>query len=138
MTALSILQQRDEHEQVVQNARPREARNALRLPDAIYETPYMSPKGAGERRKVSQPTSNDLLSTFRELGFVLEITGQRWGQIFTYEPYLALLRKGTEPPEEDLDRAEAESFRVGFQIWTRLLGLAWHRALYNLWHRSRK
>ncbi len=107
-TARRILKLRSEHEQIVQNARPRGARNALLLLDALYETPYMTPTMVCERLQVSQPTANGLLSVFRKHDLVREITGQRWRQVFGYEPYLALLREGTEPPQEDVDRAQSE------------------------------
>jgi Fic family protein len=101
-TARDILEMRSRHEQIVQQARPRGSSNGLRLLDMLYETPYVRAKSVCRKIGVSPPTANTLLSMFAKLELLREMTGQRWGQLFAYEPYLGLLRKGTEPTTEDV------------------------------------
>jgi len=65
--------------------------NALRLLDALYETPLASAASAARALGVTFPTASKLLDQFAALGLVRETTGARRSRRYLYEPYVALL-----------------------------------------------
>lgn len=95
-TAKKVLELRREHMAIVTSARPKGATNALRLLDLLFDRPYQFSRLVSESLQVSTPTANALLSVFEQLGLVREMTQMSWGRVYSYHPYLELLREGTE------------------------------------------
>ena len=96
-TARRILLMREAHRQLVQVVIPGTV-NSLELLDYLLQEPYMMVPRAAELLGVSFPTANGLITTLVEHDLLVEVTGQRRGRIFRYDPYLRLLEKGTELP----------------------------------------
>ena len=46
---------------------------------------------------LSEPTINSALGNLERLGIVKEITGKQRRRVYSYEAYLEILTKGTEP-----------------------------------------
>jgi Fic family protein len=96
-TARSIVALRGEHQALIGAAMPRAATNALRLLDHFYGHPYATAASVVGTLGVSQPTANNLLDRLEEAGILREVTKQAWGRTYVYQPYMDLLREGTEP-----------------------------------------
>ena len=95
-TAKRILALRAEHVALVTKARPKGSTNVVRLLDSLYERPYQSAAYVSQTLNVSVPTAHSLLSTLERIGLLQEMTLASWGRVYSYAPYLDLLRDGTE------------------------------------------
>jgi Fic family protein len=74
----------------------RGAESALSLFELLKKRCLVSLTAARKELKVSFPTANKAATNLRYLGLVKEVTGKRRDRIFSYEPYLKILRTGTE------------------------------------------
>jgi Fic family protein len=93
--AEQILKLRERHVREIHKTYPRVSGNALRLLDLLFDQPYLTATSATNRLGVSTPTANTLIARLQSLGMLREVTGESYGRVFAYEPYLALLREGT-------------------------------------------
>lgn len=97
VSAEQILRLRDSHYNEIQAAYPRASGNALRLLDLLFGQPYLTAAQASVRIGVSVPTANSIMARLQRIKILKEVTGETYGRVFAYEPYLALLREGTSP-----------------------------------------
>lgn len=95
-TAERILDLRQKHLTLIQQAYPRVAGNAIRLLDYLFDQPYVTTAMTSEHLDVSRPTANNLMARLQNVGVLREVTGESYGRVFIYDPYMALLREGTE------------------------------------------
>jgi Fic family protein len=95
-TVRDILALRATHAELVQ-ARLRTA-NSLRLLERLYDRPVTSVSDVAEYLGVTFNGANALVSKFYELGLLRETTGGARRRRFAYDPYISLLRAGTERP----------------------------------------
>jgi Fic family protein len=96
-TAEKILKLRDTHVRTIHDAYPRASANAIKLLDCLFEQPYVTTALTTARLGISTPTANVLLTRFVDAGLLKEVTGKSYGRVYRYDPYVALLREGTEP-----------------------------------------
>lgn len=69
---------------------------ALRLHELFQKRCILSVPVASRELGVSFPTANKTLGKLQRLGFVKEISGKQRHRVFSYEPYLQMLREGME------------------------------------------
>jgi len=74
----------------------RSAGSALRVHEALLARPIHTITRIAEATRLSVPAVTSSIEAMSELGLVREITGRRRGRVYAYEPYLAVLREGTE------------------------------------------
>lgn len=86
-TAERIFELRERHRTLVINA---VGANGLKLLSALFQRPLVNVNYVGRVLDVSFPTANRLVARFEELELLREVTGQRRGRLFRYEPYLRL------------------------------------------------
>jgi Fic family protein len=86
-TAERIFELRERHRALVINE---VGTNGIRMLSALFQRPLVNVNYIGRILDVTFPTANKLVARFEELGLVREITGQRRGRLFRYEPYLRL------------------------------------------------
>jgi Fic family protein len=96
-TAGQILALYQQHLRDIHRAFPRAAGSATRLLDHLFDRPYVTAASVSESLSVTAPTANKLIARFQGLGILRETTGQSYGRVFVFDPYLALLREGTQP-----------------------------------------
>ena len=72
--------------------------NSLRLLDRLYDRPVTSVSDAAEYLGVTFNAANTLVGKFCDLGLLIETTGGARSRRFAYDPYISLLRTGTERP----------------------------------------
>jgi Fic family protein len=94
-TAERIFELRERHRTLVINE---VGANGLRVLSALFQRPLVNVNYIGRVLDVSFPTANRLVARFEELGLLREVTGQRRGRLFRYEPYLRLF---DDPATED-------------------------------------
>jgi Fic family protein len=112
-TATKILDLRARCDDKLRRAKIRGTATALRLLDQLFEHPVTTAATVEEWLGVSKPTANDLLATFETAELLREITGRTRGRVFAFEPYLKLLRTGTEPERRtDASRATGRTGRT--------------------------
>jgi Fic family protein len=112
-TAMKILDLRARCDEKLRRAKIRGTATALRLLDQLFEHPVTTAATVGAWLDVSKPTANDLLATFEKAGLLRETTGLTRGRVFAFEPYLKLLRAGTEPERRTADnRATRQTGRL--------------------------
>ena len=73
------------------------AASAARVHDLLKERCIVSLPTVQKELKVSFPTVAKAMSNLERLGLVREFTGKQRNRCFAYDPYLKLLREGTEP-----------------------------------------
>ncbi|MCX6908322.1 MAG: Fic family protein [Verrucomicrobia bacterium] len=95
-TAKKLLALFDRHRQQIQQL-GKAASSALRVHDLLRERVVLSLAVAAKELNVSFPTVNKAMLNLEKLGFVKEFTGRQRNRLFSYEPYLKILRQGTEP-----------------------------------------
>ncbi len=74
-----------------------EAASVLRLHEALQLQPILSGTKAAELIQASAPTVNGAFRKLESLGIVNEMTGGKYGRIYTYKAYLDILNEGGEP-----------------------------------------
>lgn len=94
-TARQILRMQGEHRALIQSKVG--TGSALRLHDHLFDRPVISTREASRFLGFSFQGANRLIRALMSAGLLREITGEEHYRLFTYEPYLALLREGTEP-----------------------------------------
>jgi Fic family protein len=70
---------------------------ALRLHEALQRSPITSASRAAEALDTSIPTATKAIRTLEKLGLLRELTGGKYGRLYAYDQYLAILNEGTEP-----------------------------------------
>jgi Fic family protein len=75
----------------------RSASSALRILDALRETPVLSLREACRRTALAFPTATKGMAILVALGIARELTGKRRNRLFVYDGYLAILQEGAEP-----------------------------------------
>lgn len=105
-TAREIVRLRGSHQSLISSAMPRAATNALRLLDHLFGRPYANAASVVGALGVSQPTANTLLDKLEGIGILREVTKQAWGRVYIYQPYMDLLREGTEPIRQEPPASE--------------------------------
>ena len=96
VTVRDILALRGVHTDLVQkNLR---TANSLRLLDRLYDRPVTSVSDVAEHLGVTFNAANTLVGKFCDLGLLRETTGGARRRRFAYDPYISLLRAGTERP----------------------------------------
>ena len=96
VTVRDILALRGVHTDLVQkNLR---TANSLRLLDRLYDRPVTSVSNVAEYLGVTFNAANTLVGKFCDLGLLREPTGGARRRRFAYDPYISLLRAGTERP----------------------------------------
>jgi len=96
-TARQILAMREEHRQFILK-HVRGSAKGLQLLDLLFQEPMTNIREVARLLDVTYPAANNLVTEFVRHSLLEEITGQQRNRLFVYEPYVALLRKGTEPP----------------------------------------
>ena len=75
------------------------AGSALRVHRLLQAQPIVSIATVSKELKLTVPTVTSSLERLEKLGMVREITGGKYGRIYAYKKYLALLNDETEPGE---------------------------------------
>jgi DNA-binding transcriptional ArsR family regulator len=75
----------------------RVAGSALQVHHALLARPINTITRLRADTKLSVPAVTSSIAALTELGLVREITGRKRGRVFVYEPYLEVLKQGTEP-----------------------------------------
>jgi Fic family protein len=96
ITVRDILTLRATHTELLQT-KLRSA-NSLRLLDHLYDRPVTSVADVAEHLGVTFNGANALVGNFCDLGLLRETTGGARRRRFAYDPYITLLRAGTERP----------------------------------------
>lgn len=94
-TVREILFMREEHRQLILNKVSSPA-NGLLLLEYLFKSPLIDIGDVTKLLNVTYPAANNLVIDFVLHGLLREMTGKQRYRKFLYEPYLALLRKGTE------------------------------------------
>ncbi|MDX6706302.1 MAG: hypothetical protein QOI48_2148 [Solirubrobacteraceae bacterium] len=95
--------------------------NGLRVLSALFQRPLVNVNYIARILGVSFPTANRLVARFVELGLLREVTGQKRGRLFRYEPYLRLFddptmhddNTGTPPEVTEPDQARHDLPEAG-------------------------
>lgn len=73
------------------------AGSALRIHEQLQKSPILSAAKASEGTGLSAMTCGATLQKLQSIGLVREITGGKYGRLYSYEAYLTILGEGTEP-----------------------------------------
>ena len=69
----------------------------MRVHDFFRRKPLTSARAIADTLNVSAPTVTSALSRLQAIGIVEELSGRKWGRLYGYTEYLAILSDGTEP-----------------------------------------
>jgi len=93
-TRIAALFQKDrEYIEMVSN-RPG---SALRVYDLFQKNPYLTVKQIITETVISAPTVSAILAELESFEIINEITGRKWGRVFSYPRYLDIINEGTTP-----------------------------------------
>lgn len=87
-TAESLFELRESHRSLVLDEGL--GQNGLLLLSSLFQRPLVNVKLVASQLETTFPTASRLVSSFEELGLLVEITGQKRSRLFRYQPYLAL------------------------------------------------
>ena len=71
--------------------------NAFRVHQQFQTQPIASVSRMSEALGISINTARSALEQLQKLGIVRELTGGKYGRLYAYDQYLAILNEGTEP-----------------------------------------
>ena len=71
--------------------------NLIRVHQQLQIQPILSVGSLAARLDLAVNTVRSILSQLQSLGIVREITGGKYGRLYAYDTYLAILSEGTEP-----------------------------------------
>ncbi|MDY6892489.1 MAG: Fic family protein [Chloroflexota bacterium] len=94
-TARQIIAMREQHRKLVLE-QAHSSTKALLLLDHLFEEPMAEINDVAQLLDITYPAASNLVTELGELDLLRETTGQQRNRRFVYEPYLALLRRGTE------------------------------------------
>lgn len=86
-TAERIFELRERHRAIVM---AQTGANGLKLLSLLFQRPLVNVNFVAPHVDVTFPTANRLVARFEELGLLREVTGQRRGRMFRYDPYRRL------------------------------------------------
>jgi Fic family protein len=86
-TAQRIYELRERHRAIVVKS---VGSNGLRLLSSLFQLPVTTARQVSSSLGISYQTANRLLAAFEDLQLLVEVTGQRRGRLFRYDPYLDL------------------------------------------------
>ena len=92
-TARKIVKLREEHRAMIITKLGRTAPKALLLLEKLYFRPIFSVHTVMEASKLTYANANKPIKDLRNLGLIVELTGQRRNRRFSYEPYLSLFEE---------------------------------------------
>jgi Fic family protein len=76
----------------------RAAPNVLRVHGRLLERPLATARWLGREIGITASTTNRCLAHLERLGIVREVSGKRRNRVFSYQGYLDIMNRGTEPP----------------------------------------
>lgn len=94
-TVREIVAMREQHRELILN-KMRSSANGLLLLEHLFTNPLIDVGQVAKLVYVTYPAANSLVADFVHYGLLEEKTGKQRNRRFLYEPYLAILRKGTE------------------------------------------
>jgi Fic family protein len=94
-TVREIVTMREEHRNSILK-QMRSPANGLLLLEHLFKNPLVTVEDTKDLLHVTYPAANSLIEDFVFYKLLRETTGKKRNRLFLYEPYLALLRKGTE------------------------------------------
>lgn len=94
-TVREIISMREQHRELILR-KMRSSANGLLLLEHLFTNPLINVVGVAKLVYVSYPAANNLVADFVRHGLLEEMTGRQRNRQFLYEPYLAILREGTE------------------------------------------
>jgi Fic family protein len=89
-TARRILALREDHRNAIADHLGRGAGNGHRVLEALYKHPIVSVNDVRELIGTTYPAANQLVDRLKQLGILVEITGQSRNRQFEYAPYIHL------------------------------------------------
>jgi Fic family protein len=89
-TARRIIELREAHRVLITEQLGRGAATAHRVLESLYERPIVSVQELSERLGLTNAAANNVVARLCALNLLKEITGQRRGRRFRYDPYVAL------------------------------------------------
>ncbi|MBI3127777.1 MAG: Fic family protein [Candidatus Tectomicrobia bacterium] len=96
MTARAIVRMRQDHEKMLSLPRLK-SKHSLPLLQFLFERPIVTAPLVANMLKVSHQTAIELCRRFAESGLLRELPGRKRNRSFVYQPYLEILREGTDP-----------------------------------------
>ena len=85
-------------ERLVLSSMGRGSANALRLLELLESSPIVDAAYVAEHLKLSTSGANSLIQAMTRLGVLSQRDGSKKRyRVFTYEPYLKILRSGSDP-----------------------------------------
>lgn len=72
------------------------APTALTLLDLLYRRPYVTIPSVARELGISSPAAGKAVRNLVALGILTEVSGKKRDRVFLHEPYLSILREGTE------------------------------------------
>jgi len=76
----------------------RAAASTLQIHRALLEHPIATSGSLVEKTGITPATVNKALGHLEQLGIVKELTAQKRNRLFSYEGYIEIMSRGTEPP----------------------------------------
>jgi Fic family protein len=73
------------------------AASAFRVHAALQRMPIASATDIARKIGISIPTAIASLTALEKVGIVKEMTGKKWGRLFSYDRYVRILNEGAEP-----------------------------------------
>lgn len=94
-TVREIVTMREKHRNLILN-KMRSPANGLLLLEHLFKNPLINVEDTKKLLHITYPAANHLIGDFIFYDLLKETTGRKRNRLFLYEPYLTLLRKGTE------------------------------------------
>jgi cell filamentation protein, protein adenylyltransferase len=96
-TARAVLALKADHENQIGQKLGYRAGRGNKLLAQLFHQPVISVNEVAKIIQTTYPPANELVSKFVQMGFLVEVTGQKRNRFFRYHPYIELLQREQRP-----------------------------------------
>ncbi len=96
-TARAILAMKSDHEAQINQQLGNRAGRGTKLLARLFHQPVISVNEVAGVIQTTYPPANELVNKFGELGYLVEVTGQKRNRFFRYQPYIDILQRDRTP-----------------------------------------
>ncbi len=88
---------KSDHEAQINQQLGNRAGRGTKLLARLFHQPVISVNEVAGVIQTTYPPANELVNKFGELGYLVEVTGQKRNRFFRYQPYIDILQRDRTP-----------------------------------------
>lgn len=95
-TAAKLIMDLQANHRAMVNTLGKASPTAMRLLDLLFHQPFVSVSSVTKKLELTSPPARKAINNLEKLDILKEISGKRRDKLYVYEPYMSIIREGTE------------------------------------------